>query len=137
VNRDQLIHHALWAAAAFNVGGAFLFGFPASALGELSGLPADVPVAYRALMALFVLLFGGAYAWLATQQSINRPFLAFGAIGKAGAFSVVFILWLASEATGRSVLVISGDLFFAAVFTWWLVGAQPSVPEEARARPLT
>jgi hypothetical protein len=34
------------------------------------------------MTALFVLLFAGAYAWLAMQPTINRPFVAFGAIAR-------------------------------------------------------
>jgi len=49
------------------------------------------PPIYCALLALFVVLFAGAYAWLALQPNINRPLVAFAAIGKAGAFAVVFV----------------------------------------------
>jgi len=122
--RHQVIHRVLWVAAGFNVVGAYLFAHPASPLGQLAGLPSEVPVVYRGLVSLFVLLFGGTYAWLASQPIISRPLLALGAIGKASAFALVFGLWLLSEAPTRSVLLISGDLGFAAVFAWWLLGAQ-------------
>ena len=135
MNRELILRRALWAAAAFNVGGAILFGFPASLPGRLAGLPETVPAAYRALTALFVLLFGGAYAWLAWQPSINRPFVAFGAIGKASAFSVFVLLWLAGEASPSSVGIIGGDLAFAGLFAWCLAGAQAAGPaDEAAAR---
>jgi hypothetical protein len=120
--RDQFVRRALWSTAGFNVAGAYVFAFPSSVLGQLVGLPPVVPLLYRALFAFCVLLFGGTYAWLATQPTIDRALVAFSAIGKAGVFAVVFCLWLASEAQGRSVLVISGDLAFATVFAWWLWG---------------
>jgi len=134
MDRDQIIRRVLWAAAGFNVFGAVLFAFPDSSLGRLADLPTSVPVTYRAFVAMFVLLFAGAYAWMANQQSPNRPLLAFGAIGKASAFAVVAGLWLASAASTRALLAIAGDLAFAAVFAWWLVGARPGVPAAAAAR---
>ena len=132
---SQLLRRALWVAAALNVGGAFLFAFPASSLGQLAGLPTVVPVAYRAFTALFILLFAGAYAWLANQPSINRPFVVFGAIGKASAFFVVLLLWLTAEASTRSVLAISGDLVLAGLFTWGLVAPGTEAEGDASASP--
>jgi hypothetical protein len=124
MSRERILRRALWAATAFNLGGAILFGFPATLPGQLAGLPATVPAVYRALTALFVLLFGGAYAWLASQPSINRPFVAFGAIGKAAAFLVVFLLWLSGEASLSGVGIIGGDLALAGLFAWCLLGTQ-------------
>ncbi len=124
--RDRLIRRALWATAVFNVAGAYLFALPSSALGRFAGLPIAVPSLYRALVAMFVLLFAGAYAWLARQPTIDRSMVAFAAIGKTSAFAVVFFLWLASAAEGRSVLALAGDLAFAGVFAWWLAGNRPN-----------
>ncbi len=72
-------------------------------------------------MAEFIILFGGSYAWLALQPAINRPLLAFGAIGKTGAFLLVAVLWLAGQAPARGVLAITGDLIFACLFFAWLL----------------
>lgn len=116
----RFIRRLLWIAAVFNLGGALMFAFPAGPIGQLAGLPADVPLIYRALLTLFVLLFGGTYAWLAAQAQINRPLLALGAIGKFSAFLCVLALWLAGESRLVSVAVISGDLVFAGLFARWL-----------------
>ena len=124
MNRERLLRRSLWAAAVANLGGAVLFGFPDSALGQLAGLPAAVPPLYRAMTAAFVLLFGGAYAWLAAQPRINRPFVAFGAIGKTAAFLTVTALSLAGAAAARSVAVLSADLVLAALFVWGLAGTR-------------
>ncbi len=132
MDREQILRRALGTAAVFNAAGAMLFAFPAGVFGDLAGLPAVVPAVYRGLTALFVLLFGGAYAWLAVQPTINRPFVAFGAIGKASAFFLVLILWIAGEVPVRGVAMISGDLAFAALFAWCLAGA----PAALRAEPL-
>ena len=120
MSREQILRPALWTAAFFNLVGTFLFAFPGSRLGQFAGLPTDVPAIYRALTALFVLLFGCAYAWLAMQPTINRPFVAFGAIGKASAFLIVVLLWLRGAAPITSVSAIVGDLVLAAVFLWCL-----------------
>ena len=113
----------LWAAALFNVLGAALLGFPASPPGQLAGLPADVPLAYRAIVAVFVLLFAGCYGWLAAQPEPDRPMVALGAIGKGAVVLVVIALWLAAEVSLTSLAAVSGDAAFAALFLWWLRGA--------------
>ena len=80
----------------------------------------------------FVVLFAGAYAWVALQPTIHRPLVALAAIGKAGAFALFLICWLAGAASGLSVVALGGDLAFAAIFAWWLLG-QPG-PTEGIAR---
>jgi hypothetical protein len=121
MNKDKIIRYALWISVAFNLFGALLFAFPASPLGQFAGLPVPVPVIYSMLLAFFVVLFAGAYAWLARQPTIDRPLVAFSAIGKAGSFVLMLILCLLGEIPGRSVLLASGDLIFACIFAWWLL----------------
>src|SRR5262245_47979887 len=117
---DPVMRRLLWASAAFNVIGALTFAFPAS-MGQLMGLPNAVPPIYSLLVATFVLLFGGAYAWLAWHQpTIDRPMVAFSAIGKAMAFAIMAACGLAGELPARGVLLGSGDAVFAALFAWWL-----------------
>lgn len=92
MDRERVMRRALAISVLYNVTGAFLFAFPASFPGRFAGLPAVVPVAYRMLLAFFVFLFAGAYAWLARQPDIDRPLVAFAAIGKTGAFGVILML---------------------------------------------
>ena len=120
MSREHVLRPALWTAAFFNLAGAVPFAFPASSMGQLAGLPADSPVVYRAMTALFVLLFAGAYAWLAMQPTINRPFVAFGAIGKAAAFVLVVALWLRDVVPAGAVLAMVGDIILALLFAWCL-----------------
>ena len=122
MSRERLLRRVLWLASLVNLTGAFLFAFPGSAPSRLAGLPVDAPAVYRAMLSLFILLFGAAYAWLAAQPTINRPFVLFGAIGKASAFLVVAILWLAGAAPVTSVGAMSGDLVLAALFVYGLGG---------------
>jgi len=122
MDRDRVMRRALSASAFFNLGGALLFAFPAS-LGQLAGFPAPVPHLYSVFLAFVVALFGGTYAWLARQPRIDRPLVAFSALGKTGFFVAVLACWLLGEVPGRAVLGASGDLAFAAIFAWWLLGA--------------
>ena len=121
MSREHVLRPALWTAAFFNLAGAVPFAFPGSSMGQLAGLPSDAPVVYRAMTALFVLLFAGAYAWLALQPAINRPFVAFGAIGKAAAFVTVVALWLRGAVPAGGVLAMIGDIVLALVFAWCLL----------------
>lgn len=109
----------LWIAASFNLGAAALLAFPES-LGQLIGLPADVPLVYSVLTGLFVLLFGASYAWMALQPAIVRPLLAFGAIGKTAAFVAAVLLWCLDAIPLPILLAGIGDLVFAALFVRWL-----------------
>ncbi len=118
------MRRALWATAVFNLGGAFLFAFPSSPLGQVVGLPTAVPPLYRALLSFFVVLFGGAYAWLACQPTIDRPLVALAAIGKAGVIAIILACWCLGEASGRGVLAASGDLVFAGIFARWLLAGR-------------
>jgi hypothetical protein len=115
---------ALWSSVVFNFGGALLFAFPSSPLGQAAGLPTPVPPIYGALLAFFVLLFGGSYAWLALQPNIDRPLVALAAIGKGGVFGLIVVFWLRGEAPGGGVLAATGDLVLAGIFAWWLLGAR-------------
>jgi hypothetical protein len=128
VKRDSLLRRALWVSVVYNLGGALLFAFPSSALGQFAGLPSPVPGIYSALLAFFVALFGGAYAWLAWQPVINRPLVALSAIGKAGVFALIFLFWVFDDASGRGVLAASGDLVLAGIFAWWLLGNEQGAP---------
>jgi hypothetical protein len=88
------------------------------------------------MVAWFVLLFAGAYAWLARQPEIDRPLVGFAAIGKAGAFSIFAACWILGQLSGRATLAGTGDLIFAAIFAWWLIGSGTSAPLASSPRPL-
>jgi hypothetical protein len=117
------MRRALWASVVYNLGGALLFAFPSS-IGQLAGMPVPVPRIYTSILAFFVALFGGSYAWLACQPSIDRPLVTFAAAGKAGVFALVLIFWLLDEAPTLGVVAVTGDLIFACIFAWWLLGTR-------------
>lgn len=124
MNQDKFIRSILWATAVFNLAGALLIAFPSSSLGQFVGLPVPVPPIYTTLLAFFVILFGGVYAWLARQPKIDRPLVAFSAIGKAGAFTVFFVCWFFGELSFRGVAAATGDLIFAGLFSSWLISTR-------------
>jgi hypothetical protein len=128
MDRDTFMRRTLAISVVYNLGAALLFAFPSSLLGRLAGLPVLVAPIYSTLLAFFVTLFAGAYAWLARQPYIDQPLVAFSAIGKAGAFSVILMFWLYGQGSGRGVVAALGDLVLAGIFMWWLLGAQ----EDAR-----
>ena len=120
MNRDDVIRTALWATAVMNAGASLLFAFPAS-IGWLAGLPADVPPLYAFMVGSFIALFGGAYAWAASDPTVRRPLVVLGAVGKSTAFVIVVTCWLFGAASGLTAIAIVGDLVFAAIFVWWLL----------------
>lgn len=120
MDRDRIVRIALGVSVFFNLFGAALFAFPASPLGEFVGLPDAVPVIYRGVVAFFVVLFGGAYGWLALQPVIDRPMVGLAAIGKGGFFALVIIFFFLGEATGLALGAAAGDLLFAGIFGWWV-----------------
>lgn len=122
MDRDRIVRMALGVSVLFNLGGAVLFAFPASTLGELVGLPASVPPIYCATVAYFVVLFGGAYGWLAMQPVIDRPLVGFAAIGKGGFFFLVTLFWMLGHAPAMAVGAAVGDLLLAGIFGWWVWG---------------
>jgi hypothetical protein len=124
MNTDTFMRRALWISVVYNLGGAFLFAFPSSRLGQLAGLPSLVAPIYSTLLAFFVALFAGAYTWLARQPHIDRQLVALCAIGKAGAFAVILVYWLLGQGSGRGVLAATGDLVLAGIFASWLLGAR-------------
>jgi len=122
------MRRALRTSFVFNLFGALGFAFPGS-FGQLVGFPAPVPHVYSATLAVLVTLFGCTYGWLASQPRIDRPMVAFCALGKAGFFAVVLACWLLGELPGIALGAGAGDLVFAAIFFWWLLGdaAAPAV----------
>ncbi|HET6328496.1 MAG TPA: hypothetical protein VFG04_27685, partial [Planctomycetaceae bacterium] len=99
MKRDALLRKVLWTTFFYNVAGSLAFFFPRS-VGQLAGLPVPVPPIYSVLLGLFVLLFGGAYLWLALQPTIDRPLVAFAAVGKASVFVAAVALWATRNGPG-------------------------------------
>jgi hypothetical protein len=119
--QDRFIRRLLWVSVVFNAGGASLFAFPASPIGQLIEMPTPVAPIYGILLAFFLLLFGAMYAFLAVQTVIYRPWVAFLAAGKLGAFAIVLGVWITGNASFRGVMAAAGDLILAILFVLWLL----------------
>lgn len=120
---DRRMRLVLWISAAFNFAVALMFVFPDLA-GEAMAMPGPVPRIYTILLAVFVGLFGGAYAWLAMQRQIDRPMVALGAIGKTAVVVVIVAFFMAGDFSAAGAALSLGDVLFAGLFTWWLVGTR-------------
>jgi hypothetical protein len=121
-----VVRATLWLSFPFNLLAAWLLARPASELGEFIGVPTQVPSLYSLALGFLICEFGVTYAWLALQQHINRPLLAFCAIGKSGVFVIVLLLWLSANVSGRLALMACGDLVLALIWFWWLFDRQGS-----------
>jgi hypothetical protein len=117
---QRTLRTALWTAAAFNAGASIVFAF-ASSLGSMVGLPQPVPRLYGVFIAMFVLLFSGAYAWLAWTPRIDRPVLALGAVGKFSAVVLALVFFSLGDLGPNALVAASGDLLFAGIFGWALL----------------
>jgi hypothetical protein len=67
-----------------------------------------------------VAVFGIGYGALARQHIPDRLLLTLGAIGKAGFFLIVLLLWLGSSLSPRLVALAAVDLVFALFWSVWL-----------------
>ena len=123
MNREMIMRRALQLTTAFNIVAAFALAFPATALGQLMGLPPAAPFIYLALASGAVALFGFAYGWLSVQPVIDRPLVVLSTVGKLAAFTSVVVITLYGDLPMRSIVMSSPDLMFAAVFIWWLRSA--------------
>ena len=121
MNKDKIMRIALGATSVFNFIAAIAFAFPESILGQISGMPGHIPAIYNALLAYFVLIFDGMYIWLFFQKEILKPFVVVTSIGKAGVFLIIFTFCILGQLPQKAIIPASGDLFFACIFTWWLL----------------
>jgi hypothetical protein len=115
---DRVIRAALWATVALNALGVFVFA--PLALGHPSPLmPIEVPPYFAAQLGYTILLFGGVYAWLATQREINRALVVVGGLGKLGFFALTLAYALAGDLPLLMAMQATPDLVFAGIFLWW------------------
>lgn len=117
---ERFLRGSLWVACPFNLLAGYIVALPGSRLGQLYGLPPDVPALYAGLAAMFIALFGLAYLWLALSETVDRSILFLGAVGKLLAFLLAAGLWLAGAAPLAIALASSGDLAFALLWLTWL-----------------
>lgn len=124
---ESTIRKSIWASVPFNLLGATAFAFPKSLAGRLIQVP-DAPAVYAFILGFIILLFGLMYAWIAMQPEINRPMLAFGALGKMGVFLVGLALLAVGIAPATLALGLVGDLAFGTLWLAWLGTTKQQVP---------
>jgi hypothetical protein len=119
VTADPTIRIALWFSVALNLLGTVLFASIAAGH-PLMPMPIMPPPFFAAQVALTIALFGGVYAWLALQPSIDGPLLVVSAIGKLGFFALFVIYRATGDLPWSSVMQASPDLILGVVYLWWL-----------------
>jgi hypothetical protein len=130
MHRDRVVRTALGVSVPFNFGAAYLFALPDSALAKVLGIPSHAPPLYCALVALFLVLFAGAYAWLCLAREIARPLVAFAAIGKSFASFTFVFLWFLDLGPARGAAASIGDALLAGIFLWWLLTTRPDASSQ-------
>jgi hypothetical protein len=118
------MRRALFATAFMNFGGAAMFLPAARGLRELLRLPVDAHPLYLLTVALFVALFGAGYFWSARTRRVDPMFMVLAIAGKLGFFVIAAWLWAGGQLSAMGPLLASGDLFFAAIFLFFLLGAR-------------
>ena len=118
---DQWVRASLWITAPFNFVAAFAFAMPSSPIGNLLDLPRHEPDYFTFFSGAMVGIFGMAYFWSARQATLPRPIIAVGAGGKFTAVLLAATLFVLEQFSAIALLVISGDLLFVGLWTYWLI----------------
>ena len=122
MTRDRFFRAALIVGACFNFFMATAIVFPHS-IGRFADLPRSESHFFSWLVAMFVALFGGVYAYLSRNPIIDRSLIVLAVIGKTGVFLVALACLLLGELSPGAFAPAVADLIFAVVFLWWLKSA--------------
>jgi len=121
-------------AAAANLFAAYAFLPSVGIVWSMVGMSPPENTLFVHFFVLFVALFGCAYFWIALDVSNKRGLILISAIGKTSAVVVVFAHYLTGSVPLGLVVLLSGDLVFAALFLRFLyrprVDAQVSAMEQ-------
>jgi hypothetical protein len=115
------MRNALFATAAMNLLAGFAFLPPATGPRALMGMPPHEHGVYLSTIALFILLFGVGYLWVAVANRPERLFITLAAFGKLGFFAITLLFWLGGALPATAPLAGSADLVFALLFFRWLL----------------
>jgi hypothetical protein len=111
---------ALFATAAMNLLAGLAFLPPAAGARALAGMPPGEHAVYLSTVALFVLLFGVGYLWVAVANRPERLFITLAAVGKLSFFVLLVAFWATGALPGTAPLAGAADLLFAVLFFRWL-----------------
>jgi hypothetical protein len=106
-------------AALFNwiVGAAILLRY--RELMPLLGFP-DNPTVWIHIVAGIVIVFGYAYWRIAGDPRRFRDYVVLGIVGKLAFVIAIYAHFMAGSATLALALLVTADLVFAGLFTWYL-----------------
>ena len=119
--KDKILRLSLWASVLYNFFGVYLLSFPSSQLGQLFGFPDYVPPLYMALSSFSVFLFGCVYAWIASQQLIDRSLVWLSSIAKFGVFILAIFLLIFNHIPWTIMSIGIIDLAFGLIWIWWII----------------
>lgn len=119
MNGNRYFRAVLVVGAGFNFFMALVILFP-NTIGRFADLPRSESRFFSWLLALFVALFGGVYAYLSRTPVIERSLITLAVIGKTGVFLVALACLLLGDLSPRAFAPAIGDLIFAVIFLGWL-----------------
>ncbi len=111
---------AMYSTALMNAVGAYALSPMGASIREISGLPRAEHPFFLTTLSLFVLLFGLAYFWVGWSGQVESLFLSVAAAGKLSFFGTLTIYSLLGQLPMRTAFLGGGDLFFGALFLFWL-----------------
>ena len=121
------LRRAFLATAVMNVFGATLFLPWAAPIRDLVGVPPAEHALYLVTIAMFVFVFGVAYAWAGWTGHADELFVAVCAGGKLSFVGILVGFWLAGSIPVTAPLAAAGDLVFGLMFLTWLLSGAPRV----------
>lgn len=120
MDKEKIMKWTLIVGALFNFFAATVILFP-DTIGAFSGLPASGSPFYNRMIAMFILVFGFIYGWLATNKEINRSIVGVAIIGKFGVFIVATLSFILGDIVFSAVMPAIIDLLFGFIFLWWFL----------------
>ena len=107
-------------AAFWNYSAATVFCLPPSVLSVL-GMPTPVAALYPQLAAVLVASFGLGYHLVSRNVTRNHGIVVIGIAGKAAIFALLFAHYLTDRLSLVPVVIVFGDVVFAALFARFLL----------------
>jgi len=119
MNQDAAMRRVLAFGALFNFTAVAIVLFP-DVLGGAIELPEPGSRFFPWMLALFIGLFGGVYAWQSRRPVIDRSLIALAAVGKIGVFAVALACLLLGDISVGAFAPAVGDFLFGLYFVHWL-----------------
>lgn len=115
------LRSAMFATAVMNLLASILFLPGSTALRALAGLPDGAPPVYLATIAMFVVLFGAGYLWVAVTGRADPLFVGLAGVGKISFVALLVVFWAGGSLPPSVPLTAVGDLLFGVLFLKWVL----------------